>query len=40
MSEFNIVVTLLTLVYGILLTDLFSSFHRLVKNPDSCFWRS
>lgn len=38
MSEFNIVVTLFTLVYGILLTDLFSSFHRLVKNRKKVKW--
>ncbi len=34
----NIVITFITIIYGIMLTDLFSSLHRLIKSWKSVKW--
>ncbi|NOY06649.1 MAG: hypothetical protein GXO82_08490 [Chlorobi bacterium] len=38
MSHFEIVVTLVTIVYGLMLTDLFGSLHKLIRARDSVRW--
>ena len=38
MSKSDIVVTLFTIIYGLMLTDLFSSFHRLISEKTKVKW--
>jgi len=38
MSKYDIVVTLFTIVYGLMLTDLFFSFHKLLRHRKAVKW--
>ena len=38
MFQFNIVITFFTIVYGLMLTDLFASFHRLLRKKKIVKW--
>ncbi len=38
MPKYNIVITLFTIVYGLMLTDLFLSFHKLIKSRKKVKW--
>ena len=38
MSKYDIVFTLFTIVYGLMLTDLFLSFHKLIRSRKKVTW--
>lgn len=38
MTQFQIVFTLITIVYGLVITDLFSSFHKLIRGGKKVKW--
>jgi len=38
MSKYDIVITFITIIYGLMLTDLFLSFHKLIREREKVKW--